>query len=84
MYVCEPFVCLVLTRLEEGVRSLENRVRDSYSSPYGCWEENLGSLGEQPELLATELSLQPSGSHFWFYSCRNQGVKEFEDFPCAL
>jgi hypothetical protein len=34
-------------------------VTDSCKPPSGFWKLNLGPLEEQPELLTTELSLQP-------------------------
>jgi hypothetical protein len=43
----------------EGVGSPRTGVAESCELPYGCWELNPGSLGEQPVLLTTEISLQP-------------------------
>lgn len=40
-------------------RSHRTGVTDSYELPFGCWEANLGTLEEQPVLLAYEAPLQP-------------------------
>ena len=53
-------------RSEEDASSPETGVTDEY----GYWESNLGPLEEQPTLLTTEPSLQPS-SYLW-----NQPVTE--------
>ena len=56
-------------RSEEDARSPETG--DSFiTNEYGYWESNLGPLEEQPTLLTTEPSLQPS-SYLW-----NQPVTE--------
>jgi hypothetical protein len=49
--------------LREGVGSPGTGVTDSCELPSGCWELNLGPLGEQPVLLVTEPSFQPSMVH---------------------
>jgi hypothetical protein len=34
-------------------------ITDGFEPPCGCWDLNLGPLGEQSVLLTTEPSLQP-------------------------
>ena len=51
----------ILGALGEGTRYPVTGVTDSYKLPCGCWELNPDSLGEQPELLTAEPSLQPQG-----------------------
>jgi hypothetical protein len=43
-----------------GVGSPTTGVADSCEPPYECWESIPGPLQEQPVLLTTEPSLQPS------------------------
>jgi hypothetical protein len=55
---------------EEGVVSSRTGVIDDSKLPCGCRESNLGPLEEQPVLLTTEPSLQPSHhlEHSYFNS----------------
>lgn len=46
-------------RPEEGARSPEMGITDTWDPPSECWELNLGPLQEQQMLLTAKSSLQP-------------------------
>ena len=58
------FIYLVFIDLHECIYAGQKRAPDliigGYEPPCGCWELNSGPLEEQPVLLTSEPSLQPS------------------------
>ena len=56
-------MCTICIKFREGQKRtsdpLELELQMAVSSPMGCSELNLGSLKEQPMLLASKSSLQP-------------------------
>lgn len=57
--ICILSVCLVPTKLEEGLGSPGTGVLDGCKPPCGHWGSNTCPLEEHPVLLTVELSLQP-------------------------
>lgn len=55
MFVCASHVCSVQGGQKRALHSLGTSVTNHCELPRGCWDLNLGSLGEQPELLTAEL-----------------------------
>lgn len=54
-----PSACLVPAAVARGTRFPGNEVAGRCELPCEYWESTLDSLGEQPVLSATKLSLQP-------------------------
>jgi hypothetical protein len=50
--------------MPSGQRRVPDLIIDGYEPPCCCWELNSGPLEEQPVLLTSEPSLQPSSPHF--------------------
>lgn len=59
MYVCIPHVCLDLQKAGEGISFPETGDTNGWKLPRGCWEPNLGHVGEQPVLYPLHLHPSP-------------------------
>jgi hypothetical protein len=57
IYLCIGVHCSCLQTHQKGA---SDPITDGCEPPCGCWELNSGPLKEQPVLLTTEPSLQPS------------------------
>lgn len=58
LHVCLCTMCVQYPwGLEENIGFPGTRVIDGYESPYGCWESNLGLVGEQLVFLTAQPSL---------------------------
>lgn len=58
MYICAPFVCLVLKKAREAIGSFGLELQKSLELLRGYWELNQGPLEEEQVLLTSEPSLQ--------------------------
>ena len=61
VYICAPFVCLVLKKAREAIGSFGLELQKSLELLRGYWELNQGPLEEEQVLLTSEPSLQPLG-----------------------
>lgn len=80
------FVCEVSS--EDSFRHAGTGVSDCCESPCRCWELNLGTMGDQPILLTTDPSLQPTliKQHISIIFCESSEIhiKQLKQFKCFL